>query len=269
MNIPFPTSWLLRVFPKLRARLVPFFQTTYLKELEISIPVGGNLWAPLPHYDSYDSFSEIFIQREYEGFLPTSGPFERVLDLGAHMGYFSLWLQSLQPESPLSALLVEADERASEAIGSLIRRNRLEKRFHRVAMAIGAANSSHVAFHSRPFMASSTFGGESEAEAGTRKTVLSDEEIGSLFPPPYDLVKIDVEGSEWSFLTDYENTLKHTRSIVLEWHSWHEGGGGVEQIRERLSDLNFHIEKESAPIPATGRTGEVGLMSATRRNDGE
>jgi len=267
MKVPFPTSWLLRFFPKIRSRIVPFFQTTYFDELNLSIPVGENLWAPLFHYDSYNSFAEIFIQREYEEYIPSSKPFERILDLGAHMGYFSLWLQSLQPKAPLSSLLVEADDRASKAIVSLIRRNHLENRFHSIAMAIGPATSDQVAFHSRPFMASSNFDDVSGEEAGTRKVVLSDKAITSHFSPPYDLVKIDIEGSEWAFFSDYEITLQHTRSIVLEWHSWHEGGGGVEQIRKRLSSLGFHIEKESSPVPATGRDGEVGLISATRRNE--
>ena len=267
MRIPFPTSWLLRNFPSIRRRFAHFFKASYFSELEISIPVRGNLWAPLLHYDSYDSFSEIFIHQEYDDFLPDSGPFERVLDLGAHMGYFSLWLQSIQPETPLYSLLVEADERASEAIDVLIRRNRLEERFQNIAMAVGPASEREITFHSRPFMASSAFGFESETDA--RKAVVSDEEIASLFSPPYDLVKIDVEGSEWAFLNDYENTLRHARSIVLEWHSWHEGGGGAAKIRERLSSLGFTIEKESETSSATGREGEVGLISATKRNEGK
>ena len=264
MRIPFPTSWLLRTFPSIRRRCAHFFKAFYFSELEISIPVGGNLWAPLPHYDSYDSFSEIFIHQEYEDFLPDSGPFERVLDLGAHMGYFSLWLQSIQPETPLYSLLVEADERASEAIGVLIRRNRLEERFQNIAKAVGPASEREISFHSRPFMASSAFGLESETYG--RKAIVSDEGIQALFPPPYDLIKIDVEGSEWDFLRDYGQVLSHTKRLVLEWHSWHAGGGGAEQIRKRLRELGFRVEKESPGTSAVGRTGEIGLMSAVKRD---
>ena len=250
----------------MRSRFAHFFKTTYFSELEVSLPVGDKLWAPLFHYDSYDSFSEIFIQGEYGEYVPEEPAFDRVLDIGAHFGYFSLWLQARQPDRPLSALLIEPDDRASEAVESLIRRNRLENQFRHVGSAIGPAEKSTVSFHSRPFMASSAYGDDSGKEKSVRKNIVSDEGIQALFPPPYDSIKIDVEGSEWDFLRDYGQVLSHTKRLVLEWHSWHAGGGGAEQIRKRLRELGFRVEKESPGTSAVGRTGEIGLMSAVKRD---
>ena len=51
-----------------------------------------------------------------------------------------------------------------------------------------------------------------------------------LLPPPYDLVKIDIEGAEADFLRAYPKVLSATRHLLMEWHSWHTGGGGPEQL---------------------------------------
>ena len=267
MNFSLSTRWLLATFPKLRTRFAHAFQTDFFSDIEVALPVGGNLWAPLPFHDAYDSFSEIFIEREYEDFLPTNTCYDRILDFGAHFGYFSLWLQSRQPERLLEALLVEPDERSQMAIDRLVQRNTLSDRFQHISAAVGPKEQETIAFHSRPFMASSTFDGKEDEDLPTRKRILREDEILGQCSQSFDLVKVDIEGSEWSLLRDYEGILRNTKRLLLEWHSWHEGGGGLPQIKERLSALGFRIEKESTPQPATGREGEVGLLAAVMGNE--
>ena len=90
----------------LRRRLLFRLKHNYFHELGHSIPLMSSYWAHLLEKDSYDSFSEIFIKQEYLNFLPEER-ISRVLDIGAHYGYFSLWLQSTNPEIELYSLLVE------------------------------------------------------------------------------------------------------------------------------------------------------------------
>ena len=267
MRIPFSSHSLLAKFPKIRSRLAHMFRSDFFSDLGIAFPVGGNLWAPLPFNDAYDSFSEIFIQNEYESFLPANKTFDKILDFGAHFGYFSLWLQSRQPERPLDALLVEPDERSQMAIENLVQRNGLSSRFRHISAAVGPKEQETIAFYSRPFMASSKFEGKKDEGIPSRKRILKQDEIMDWTSPPFDLLKVDIEGSEWSLLKDYEGILRNTRRLLLEWHSWHDGGGGLPQIKERLSELDFRIEKESIPQPATGRTGEVGLLAAVTKDE--
>ena len=84
--------------PKLRAKFIHSIKQSYFDELDISIPLQNNYWAKLFRNDSYDSFSEIFIQNEYEDFIPDI-EINRVIDLGAHNGFFSVWLQSNRPKT--------------------------------------------------------------------------------------------------------------------------------------------------------------------------
>ena len=78
--------------PKLRTKFIHSIKQNYFNELDIAIPLQNNYWANLFHNDSYDSFSEIFIQNEYAGFIPDI-EIKSVIDLGAHNGFFSVWLQ--------------------------------------------------------------------------------------------------------------------------------------------------------------------------------
>ena len=49
----------------------------------------------------------------------------------------------------------------------------------------------------------------------------------------------------------------------MEWHSWHNGGGSLTQITEKLKELGFpSILKFSDTTKAHGREGEVGLFLA-------
>ena len=229
------------------------------------MPLGNGYWANLLENDAYDSFSEIFIQQEYADYLPKE-PISRILDIGAHYGYFSLWLQSQHPEIEIHSLMIEPSLRCQKSLNKLINHPKLNGRFTYLQKLIDAPEKGTSFFYDRPHMASSRFILDEEEQPIKART-LQEKDVMESLHPPYDLVKVDIEGSEWHFLNNFEETLYHTKFLVLEWHSWHEGGGDVEQIRKRLSSLGFHIENESSPVPATGRDGEVGLISATRRNE--
>ena len=58
-------------FPKIRAKCIHYIKNNHFDELDISIPLKNDYCAKLFHNDSYDSFSDIFIQDEYKGFIPS------------------------------------------------------------------------------------------------------------------------------------------------------------------------------------------------------
>ena len=93
--------------------------------------------------------------------------------------------------------------------------------------------------------------------------VRSEKTAIKLLKYPVDLIKCDIEGAEWELINDYPNLLSSTKYLLLEWHSWHPGGGSLDQIIERLSYLNFKVEKQSPASRANGRDGKVGLLLAS------
>ena len=64
--------------------------------------------------------------------------------------------------------------------------------------------------------------------------VVSCDEIRATLCPPYDVIKCDIEGAEWEFLSHYQSIIKESHFFILEWHSWHTGKGGQKQIIEKF-----------------------------------
>ena len=241
-----------------RRSLLAHLRLDYFHEFHHSIPLGNNYWAHLLEEDSYDSFSEIFIKQEYLKFIPKE-PISRILDIGAHYGYFSLWLQSIHPEIKLRSLLVEPSPRCTHSLKNLVNQKKLGGTFSYLQGAIGLPNTQMTPFYDRSHMAGSRFS-SSKSEKAIHVKNLSETDLMENLAPPYDLIKCDIEGSEWEFINNYQNLLTKSKSLLLEWHSWHEGGGGFPQIEKLLQSLHFSLTCSSEPIPAVGREGEVGLI---------
>jgi len=256
-------SFLLK-FKFLRDRFKFRFLHSYFNELELTIPVGSGYYAQLLESDSYDSFSEIFIQQEYSDFIPNEH-ITSVLDLGANFGYFSLWLQTKRPKDKIYSTLIEPSLRCSRSLKKLVNLPQLQKRFQYLPLAIGDPNKPHIRFYDRPYMAGSIFESDrtdSYYNANTLKTstVLSSDS------GTFDLIKCDIEGGEWELIKNYPTLLKQSKFVVMEWHSWHSGGGGFSQIEKKLTEIGFQTIKSSTPQKAIGRDGEVGLFLAKNLN---
>lgn len=239
----------------IRRRVVFFLKQYFYPELEFEIPIGNDLVAPITFYDSYDSFSEIFLQSEYDFILPHIKTSKlKWLDIGCNNGYFSLWLLrelKKQKKDCRKAVLIDADSKSNYSVPKLIFRNKLNT-FTFINKGIGENDSIH--FYERPFMASSTT--EGDGEFRTIETVSSDE-LSNDF---WDFIKLDIEGSEWDFIVHYKQLLEKCRYLVLEWHSWHNGGGAKKQLLDQLDLMNFKLLKETEEIPAVGREGSVGVV---------
>ncbi len=253
------TKYLTKI-PFFRRRIAHDIKFNHFSSLGISVPVKNGFSAPIPQYDAYDSFSEIFIQDEYKDVIPDI-KFDRIIDMGANYGYFTIWLQSLQPKQNLNALLIEPSRNCMPALSELMTDPSYSNCLQVQNGCIGNPSKSSQDFYERPFMASSIFRNSSD-ESTYKVKILDENEILHKSPPPYDLIKCDIEGSEWELLCHYPKVISQCQYLLIEWHSWHNGGGGVSQIEDKLKNLNFEITNRSAEQVATGREGEVGMILA-------
>jgi len=236
----------------------------YFHEFHHSIPLGNNYWAHLWENDAYDSFSEIFIQQEYADFIPDE-PITNLLDLGAHYGYFSLWLQSKRPQDEIHSLMVEPSQRCQRSLEKMAQYPKLGGRFQYLQAAVGNPKEEQTPFFERPFMGGSLFPTSSADCSYEVKTLPLSSEL-NLNEQSFDLIKCDLEGAEWDFLIHYSSLLKNSKFLVTEWHSWHIGGGDFPQIEKKLIEIGFEIVKSSSAHKAVGRDGEVGLFLAQNLN---
>ena len=249
-------------FVRLRRRVLHYLCNNYFHELKFSIPIGNNYWANLLENDSFDPFSEIFICQEYADFIPNE-PILKIIDIGANYGYFSLWLQAKLDNYPLKSLMIEASPKCKRSLQKIIDDEKLSN-FKLLSRVVGDPIRKFTEFYDRPFMAGS-FIKANEIEAPNKIETLQEVEITNSMPPPYDLIKCDIEGAEWEFLVNYTNIIKNTKYLVMEWHSWHLGGGGITQIEKQLKVLGYIILKSSPATKAIGREGEVGILLAQNK----
>ena len=234
----------------------------YFHEFHHSIPLGNEYWAHLWENDAYDSFSEIFIEQEYSNFIPDE-PLTKILDLGAHYGYFSLWLQSKRPQDQIHSLMVEPAQKCKRSLEKMVQDPKLGARFQYLQAAVGNPKEESTRFFERPFMGGSLFSSSPADCSYAIKTLPVDLNFKN---QSCDLIKCDLEGAEWDFIIHYSSLLKNSKFLVMEWHSWHQGDGGFPQIEKKLSDIGFQIIKSSSTQKAVGREGEVGLFIARNLN---
>ena len=247
-----------------RRAILAHLNADYFHEFKHSIPLGNDYWAYLWESDAYDSFSEIFIKQEYSNFIPDE-LLINILDLGANYGYFSLWLQSKRPNDKIHSTLIEPSLRCSRSLEKLVKSPRLQKRFQYLQLAVGDPKKSNIKFFDRPFMAGSIFESDHKDNSYHANT-LKASDVFSSDRDTFDLIKCDIEGGEWELIVNYPSILEKSKFLVMEWHSWHLGGGGFQQIENKLTHYGFQIMKKSSSQDAIGRNGEVGLFLAKNLN---
>ena len=261
---------LLRCAP-LRHRLVFEVQQKYYRELGVVVPLGDGIHCPVVSMEHWVSYQNLFCEKEYDSLLALIPPPCRWLDLGCHAGHFTLLMLRLHARAgtglKTSALLLDPDLRVGPAIEALHEANALEtERFPFLQGAIGPG-SEPLALSEGCYMTSQIV---AENTAHTRLVpCIGQDAILKSLPPPYDLVKLDVEGGEYDFLHHYPNVLSQTRHLLFEWHSWHPGGGGRDQLVERAQAIGFDFVAETysgRAVPNGAETGSTGVILMKNRS---
>jgi FkbM family methyltransferase len=234
--------------PELRRRLIFELEHKYYAELNVAVPLGGGMVCPVVAEDYWHSFAEIFIDGAYNSLLSHIDPPSRWIDLGCHAGYFSLLLFSLQAKrgqpKNTKALLVDGDPRVERAIRKLTTLNKLEQSLI-FKQAVVAGGQGERRFVMREVMSSSISEDKNrDDKSAVAVSIVSEDDLMRLLSPPYDLIKVDIEGMEYEFLLGYKNLLSKCKHLVIEWHSWHSGGGGESQIREVAKENGFELMEE-------------------------
>jgi len=245
----------------LRRKLAFQLKHYHAKDLDIRIPLGEGIYCPSFDEEISASFSEIFLQQEYLPLLKIMPLPRRWIDLGSYAGFFSLWMEwqcrRTKRTGESEVLLVDANEKMTQWIKRTLKINTLEKSWqhHCAAIAIGVGDCEYV---QRSYMGSSL--GSIDDAPGEKVTVpvLDQTAMLKTFAPPYDLIKVDIEGAEFEFMQNYPEVLKQTQHLCIEWHSWHAGGGGVSQITQLAEAQGFKVAAEIQPartIPNGAQTG--------------
>lgn len=219
------------------------FRCTLNEDVRLSI-------RPRPSRD-YDTVYEIFHDRIYDCDLTPSGV-RRIIDLGGNAGYSCLFWCVNYPN--VNVLVFEPHPTHCCLLEWHVEKNGFSKRVELVAAAAGVRN-----------------GVASLTDADDSSAIIEDKQQGSLSVKvvdvfqavpdgPIDILKMDIEGSEYSILEDvrFEALAARTERVMLEWHA--RGGQGEAYCRDRLIKVGFRVEGGRA------RSNDFGMLYGTKSN---
>lgn len=169
---------------------------------------------------------------------------ERVLDIGAHAGLFSLAARLRFPQAQIHAY------EPNPQIQPYLAKQAAVGRFSYFGSAVGLT-AGRVCLD---LCADSVQTRVHRGDQGDIQCVSFAQSVDRLQGTP-DLVKLDCEGAEWEILQD-ETTWQKVRNLTMEFHLW--AGYTLDQLKQRVAHLGFH-ERYSK---LTGK--DFGLLLAGR-----
>jgi FkbM family methyltransferase len=208
-------------------------------------------------------FREIWIDRVY---VPMDErPIRTVVDVGAHVGLFTLWCASRYPDARIVA--VEPSPRATRYLRQNVARNRLG-RVTVVEAACGGSSRRALLYRRGPEMTSTLYG---DAPSATEVDVLTlDELFRRHGVERCDLLKLDCEGAEYEILLGASaGTLARVDGIVMECHR--SAAHSLDELLAHLRGSGFDLHAEAAPDGVhhyvTARRSRVALEVAPETDE--
>ncbi|MCW5606076.1 MAG: FkbM family methyltransferase [Burkholderiales bacterium] len=151
------------------------------------------------------SFMDIFLDDVY-GLRDIRAPFSRILDIGANVGFFSLYARTLFPEALIHAY--EPNALLAPYLRNQAQSSDIELFFEAVGLKAGKVR---LDAGSESVLARSSV--DSQGDIPQISLAEAVRRMGGRV----DLVKLDCEGAEWQILQDRE-TWRNVGCLAMEYH---------------------------------------------------
>lgn len=211
---------------------------------------GGELQKSINGYNatfSIDSSNEFLSLDSYRGerevlqsFLNDIGPADVVFDIGANVGFFSIFAATNYPSA-----IVVAFEPHSDNIDRIHRSANLEDVD---VITYETLLSDHTSFASFPV--GSSVPGVSDLSMGSSTdhfvpTYRGEELIASHDLPSPTILKVDVEGAELDVLTGFGPVLEQVKVVYCEVHKERirQFGSDPMQVESHLQERSFRTSR--------------------------
>jgi len=216
-----------------------------LQQLDLEFLLKTGVCIKVKSLADWVIYTDIFADNEYDIAIqaavaqkPTGTPL-KVLDIGANVGFFSLRVAHLmtQTENDAGNFRITCIEGCPTTYAQLVQRlgasPALQGRHHAVHGLAGKLEGAARIADSANHAMTSLFAHDS-AE-GIEVPFIN---LNTLVPPgdSIDLIKCDIEGSEWDVMQNYGELLRRTRVAVFEFH---HDKCDRSACQERLRSLGF------------------------------
>jgi FkbM family methyltransferase len=209
-------------------------------------------WARAPIF-------EVFVDDIY-GFRTLAAPRAgalRVLDVGAHIGTFTLALCATHPLA--TCVCIEPSPTAFRYLARNVVDNGLAARVHVVNAAIAGQDGSVTFFENEPgscigSLTPTAPGGDHAASVDAMTFGSVTREHG-----PFDVIKLDCEGAEYAIILGSDPSCwQSVMHLIVEYHP--SSQGNWDELGKRLVDLGFILRWHRHQAP------EVGIAYLARPN---
>jgi FkbM family methyltransferase len=180
--------------------------------------------------------------------LSSRGDELKVVDLGGNIGFFGLLLLGLYPHARVVSF--EPDPANLAILKQNIDRNGYESRWTVVEACAGPASGETPFVGGQAALSRMPLPGDPTGDAPTMTVPIVD-----VFPyiAGVDVLKIDIEGSEWALLGDPRFAEARPPAVLLEWHSYDCPEDNPRRAAAaRFEALGYTVLHEKpAPVPDT------------------
>ncbi len=212
------------------------------KPMKIGHAFYNNVELEFRNCDS-TALKEVLVDAEYnflKEFLKSSlSPV--IVDVGAHIGTFSLWVYYQNPK--VKMLMVEANPTSHQILVRNIRKNFSAKQY-KILNKAAWKNNDVLKF----FTAGDSMGNRVSEKGDIKVSGVTFVEIVNMVianNSSIDLMKIDIEGAEEAFFETADLVLDKVRRLVIELHPKY---CNTESIIQKLERRYKHIREISSRI---------------------
>lgn len=196
------------------------------------------------------SLLSVSVDRDYDVPGVDWRSFKTIVDIGAHVGAFTIWAALRSPDARI--LAIEPNPETFVQLVSNISENSLDDRVTAVNVAIGPKEGTgalELLNHSLGSRLSRTGVGEVAVRVETVASVLGAATIDRV-----DMLKVDCEGMEYEIFRSMSGReLSAITTIACEYHP--RPGNAVAELDERLGAAGFKVKRSDS---------HVGVIWATR-----
>lgn len=195
------------------------------------LPTG--LWLAIENAWDWLVFGDVFISRDYSIEIGRVN-LDRdlvILDLGANVGYFSLYMadQCRRAKQPYKIIGIEAE------LETWIVYRRRVAQDKNISSYLGAVGKRQGTAYIAPSQNHATSILIPETDECIKYPV-SYVDLENIVTPSVDIIKCDIEGSEFDFVENYPDLLRKTQLVFMEIH---HTMGNATTLRSKMKDYGF------------------------------
>lgn len=236
-------DFLLKI-PSLRHKSVELLRQRYPETFCLSIPLTEQLYCPIHNEASLHAFSKMFVARELDDVWAYINLPSRWLDIGCRYGYFSLYIilqhRLRQYNTNMQALLVDANPYVFSWIEKIRHENFLSNNLTVLNAAVAHHEHERVDFDLRTTHERTIFNPYKTLQEGiVRVPRLKVEDILLNAPPSYDLIRLNVVGSESFFIEQFADIIQQSKSVLIQWDEAKELHEAEHKLASAMAAYGF------------------------------